>query len=128
MALTTLCTACVWISNHVVAFWHHTYPRQAVLTSLVAAGLLLFTADNFSSLSVRLLNRYGIGYNKRANILVTNHGFEIITSLGVPTCGPSQICNVEILSKVGDHYFLRVGDTAYVTLPKSDVVAIRPFN
>jgi len=128
MALTVLCTAGVWISNHVVAFWYHRNPRQAVVTSFVAAGLLLFTADNFSSLSVRLLNRYGIGYNKRVNMLVSSHGFEIITSLGVPDCGTSQICNVEILSKVGDQYFLRVGDTAYVTLPKADVVAIRPLN
>src|SRR5215204_5405702 len=40
MALTVLCTAGVWISNHVVAFCHHRKPRQAVVTSLVAAGLL----------------------------------------------------------------------------------------
>jgi hypothetical protein len=128
MALTVLCTAGVWISNHVVAFWYHRYPRQAVVTAFVAAGLLLFTADNFSSLSVRLMNRYGIGYNKRVNMLVTDHGFAIITSLGVPDCGTSQVCNVEILSKVGDQYFLRVGDKAYVTLPAADVVAIRPLN
>jgi len=74
------------------------------------------------------MNRYGIGYNKRVNMLVTDHGFAIITSLGVPDCGTSQVCNVEILSKVGDQYFLRVGDKAYVTLPAADVVAIRPLN
>jgi hypothetical protein len=132
-ALTGLCTAGVWISNHVVAFWHHLYPRQAVLTALVAAGLLLFTADNFSSLSVRLMNRYGLGYNKRVNLIVTPNGFELMNSLGVQECGSSHpkapvVCNAEILSKVGDQYLLRVGDKVYVTLPKAEVIAISPLN
>jgi hypothetical protein len=127
VALTILCTAGVWISNHVVAFRHHHYPRQAIAASLVAAGLLLFTADHFSSLSVKLMNRFGIGYYQRVNMLVTDHGDKIVSSLGVPKCGDLQLCNVEILSKVGDQYFLRVGDLTYVTLPKSDVVAIRPL-
>jgi len=124
-ALTVLCTGVVLVSNHVVAFRHHDYPRQAVVASLVAAGLLLFTADNFSSLSVRLMNHYGMGDNERFNLLVNDHGQEIVKTLGVPDCGSRQLCNVEILSKIGDHYFLRVGDQYYVTLPKSDVVAIR---
>lgn len=125
IALTVLCTAGVLVSNHVVAFRHHNYPRQAVVASLVAAGLLLFTADNFSSLSVRLMNHYGMGDYERFNLLVNDHGQEIVKSLGVPDCGSRQLCNVEILSKIGDHYFLRVGDQYYLTLPKSDVVAIR---
>jgi hypothetical protein len=132
-ALTGLCTAGVWISNHVVAFWHHRYPRQAVLTSLVAAGLLLFTADNFSSLSVNLLNRYGIGYSKKVNLIVTPHGFELMNSLGVQECGSSHpkapvVCDVEILSKVGEQYLLRVGNKVSVTLPKAEVVAVSPLN
>ena len=125
VALTVLCTGVVLVSNHVVAFRHHGYPRQAVVASLVAAGLLLVTADNFSSLSVRLMNHYGMGDNERFNMLVNDHGQEIVKTLGVPDCGARQLCNVEILSKIGDHYFLRVGDRYYVTLPKSDVVAIR---
>jgi hypothetical protein len=128
MTLTLLCTAGVWISNHVVAFRHHHYPRQAVVASFVAAGLLLFTADTFSSLSVKLMNGFGIGYYQRVNLLVTDHGRDIVNNLGVPKCGDLQLCNVEILSKVGDQYFLRVGDTTYVTLPKADVVAIRPLH
>ena len=133
IALTALCTAGVWLSNHVVAFCYHHNPRRAVVSAIVVAGLLLFTADNFSSLSVRLLNRYGLGYKKSVNLVVTTDGFEIVSSLGVQECGTSHpktrlICNAEILSKVGDQYFVRVGDKVYVTLPKSEVVAINPLN
>ena len=126
--LTLLCTAGVWIAGHVVAVRHRDHPRQAVLAALIVAGLLLFTADHFSSLSTRLMNHYGIGDYQRVNLLLTPHGGDIAKRLEVSTCVDLVLCNVEILSKVGDHYFLRVGDTAYLTLPKADVVAIRPLN
>jgi hypothetical protein len=128
VVLTLICTTGVWIACHVVALRHQDYPRQAIAASLVAAGLLLFTADNFSKLSVKLMNNFGIGYNKRVNLLVNDHGKDVVNGLGVPKCGDLQLCNVEILSKVGDQYYLRVADTAYLTLPKADVVAIRPLN
>lgn len=127
-ALTILCAAGVWIAAHVVALRHERNPQQAIVAALVAAGLLLFTADNFSSLSVKLMNHFGIGYYERVNLLVTDHGKTVVDGLGIPKCGDLQLCNVEILSKVGDQYFLRVSDKAYVTLPKSDVVAIRPLH
>jgi len=123
--LTVLCTAAVSISTHTVAFLYQQHPRKAVVASLVAAGLLLFTADNFSSLSVTLMNRYGIGYNERFNLLVTKNGDEIIKNLGVPSCGLQQLCNVEILSKIGDHYFVRIGNNVSVTLPKAEVIAVK---
>jgi hypothetical protein len=127
--LTVFCTAGVCISNHVVALRHHKFPRQAIAAALVAAGLLLGTADKFSSLSVRLMNRYGIGYYQRFNLFVTTDGYRTLRSQGVQQCGePPQVCNVEILSKAGDHYFLRVNDKIYVTLPKTDVVSIRQLN
>ena len=125
--LTLLCTAGVWLSNHAVVVLHRQHPRGAILAALLAAGLLLFTADHFSKLSVKLMNHYGLGYEERFNVLLTNHGEEIINTLGVPKYG-TQLCNVEILSKIGDQYYLRVGDTDYVTLPKADVVAIRRLN
>ena len=128
VTLTLLCTGGVWIAGHVVALRHRDHARQAVLASIVAAVLLLFAADNFSSLSVKLMNYFGIGYYQRVNLLVTDHGGDIVRDLGVQSCGKLQLCNVEILSKVGDQYFLRVGDQAYLTLPKTDVVAIRPLN
>ncbi|HET6974570.1 MAG TPA: hypothetical protein VFH96_11125 [Pyrinomonadaceae bacterium] len=126
--LTALCTAAVAISTHTVAFLYQEHKRKAIIAALVAAGLLLFTADNFSSLSVRLMNHYGIGYYERFNLLVTKDCDDNLRTLGVPACGLQQLCNVEILSKIGDHYYLRIGDQAYVTLRKSDVVAIRPLH
>lgn len=126
--LTLLCVIAVWVACHVVALRHRDYPRQAIAASLVAAGLLLFTADNFSTLSVKLMNNFGVGYYQRVNLLINDHGKEIVNGLGVPKCGELQLCNVEILSKVGDHYYLRVGDQVYLTMPKTDVVAIRPLN
>jgi hypothetical protein len=128
IVLTLLCTAGVWIASHVVALRHQDHPRQAVAAALVAAALLLFTADNFSSLSVKLMNNFGMGYYQRVNLLVNADGKNIVDGLGVPKCGEVQLCNVEILSKVGDHYYLRVGDQAYLTLPKSHVVSIRPLH
>lgn len=126
VVLTLLCTAGVWIASHVVAMRHRQNSRQALAASLIAAGLLLFTADNFSSLSMKLMNHYGIGYNQRAHLLMTDHGGEIVNALGVKSCSKLQLCNVEILSKVGDQYYIRVGED-YLTLPKSDVIAIRPL-
>jgi hypothetical protein len=126
--LTLICTGGVWITGHIVALRHRDHARQAVLVSIVAAGVLLFAADNFSSLSVKLMNNFGIGYYQRVNLLMTDHGGDIARDLGVQSCGKLQLCNVEILSKVGDQYYLRVGDQAHLTLPKVDVVAIRPLN
>ena len=127
--LTLLCTAGVCISNHVVALRHHLYPRQGVLAALVAAGVLLVAADSFSSLSVRLMNRYGIGFDQRFNLLLTDDGYKTLRSQGVRECGAApQVCNIEILSKVGDQYFLRASNEIYVTLPKTQVVSIKQVN
>jgi hypothetical protein len=126
--LTILCTAGVWLSNHAVAVLHQKHPRGAITASLLAAGLLLFTADHFSKLSVKLMNHYGIGYYQRFNVLVSDDGERFVNGLGVKPCSTKLLCNVEILSKIGDQYYLRVGDTDYLTLPKADVVAMRRLN
>ena len=125
LVLTAMCTTVVSISTHVVAVRHRYYPRQALVFALVAAVMLLFMADRFSSLSMNLMSRYGIGDGKRVNLLVTTDAVQLVSSEGVPTCGPQHLCNVEILSKVGDHYFVRVGDKVCITLPKKDIIAIR---
>jgi hypothetical protein len=125
LALTGLCTLFVSISTHVVATRHRYYPRQALVFALVTALVLLFTADRFSDLSMKLMSRYGVGEDKRYNLLVTTDAVPLLKSEGVCTCGPQHLCNVEILSKMGDHYFLKVDDKDYLTLPKKDVIAIR---
>ena len=126
--LTCLCTAGVWLSNHAVAVLYQKRRRGAIAAALLAAGLLLFTADHFSRLSVKLMNHYGIGYYQRFNVLISDDGENLVSSLGVKPCGKKLLCNVEILSKIGDQYYLRIGDTDYVTLPKADVVGVRRLN
>lgn len=123
--LTLICTAGGWLSTTVVAVRHRYYPRQALVAALVIAVVLLFWVDRFSDLSMKLMSRYGVGEYKKYNLLVTPDAIPLLKSEDVPTCGPQHLCNVEILSKMGDHYFLKVGDKDYLTLPKKDVIAIR---
>ena len=132
LVLTVLCTFLVWGSTHVVAVRHLYYPRQALVAALMTAVVLLAVADQFSDLSMKLMSRYGIGEDKKFNLLVKPDLVPLLKSERVRTCGQQHVCNVEILSKIGDHYFVRVDrevDTTVVrsemTLPKSDVIAIR---
>ena len=123
--LTGICTLFVWISTHVVATRHRYYQGQALVAALVAAGVLLFTADRFSDLSMKLMSRYGIGEDKKFNLLVKKEAVELLSSEGVQACGPQHLCDVQILSRMGDHYFVRIGGKFNITLPKADVIAIR---
>ena len=123
--LTGICTAGVWISTNVVTVRHRYFPRQALVAALVMAVVLLIFVDRFSDLSMKLMSRYGVGEGKKFNLLITTDAVPLLNSEGVCTCGPQHLCNVEILSKMGDHYFLRVDDKDYLTLPKKDVIAIR---
>ena len=104
--------------------WADTLFRLFLVAALVTAVVLLFVADRFSDLSMKLMNRYGIGEDKKFNLLVSKEVVELVKSEGVSTCGPQHVCDVEILSKVGDHYFFKVR-AKYLTLPKKDVIAIR---
>jgi len=126
--LTILCTTGVWLSNHAVAVLHRQHPWGAIGAALLAAGLLLFTADHFSKLSMKLMNHYGLGYDQRFNVLISDNGESFVNTLGVKPCSKKLLCNVEILSKIGDQYYLRIGDRDYLTLPKADVVAVRRLN
>jgi hypothetical protein len=105
---TGMCTAGVWISTHVVAACHRNYPRQAMIASLEAAGLLLFTADSFSSLSMKLMSHYGIGYSHKFNLRVNDEGAKTVRELKLQ-CEESYhyLCDVEILSKMGGSILLK---------------------
>jgi hypothetical protein len=124
--LTILCTAFVSIATHAVAALYRQHQLKAVVASLVAAGLLLVTADNFSSLSMRLMNRFGLGYSQKFNLRLNDDGARTVHELDLK-CEESYhyLCDVEILSKVGDHYYLRVRGNQHTTLPKSHVVSIQ---
>ena len=125
--LTLLCTAGVLISTHAVAALHRYSSSRAIVAALVAAGLLLFTADRFSSLSLKLMSRYGIGKEQKVNLLLNADGKGIVEALELQTsqsCSLPKMCEVEILSKVGNEYFLSVDGKTF-TLPKSYVIAIQ---
>jgi len=139
LILTGICTAGVWISTNVVAVRHRYYPRQAFVAAMVMAMVLLFWVDRFSDLSMKLMGRYGVGEGNNFNLLVKPDLVPFLNSEGVCTCGEQNVCNVEILSKMGDHYFVSVDrkidrsvacqvgnvDRIKITLPKSDVIALR---
>jgi len=125
--LTMLCTTGVWITNHIVALRHRYYPRQAIVAALLAAGLLLFTADHFSSLSMKLMKRFGLG-DQKMTVVLNDHGAGVAIDLGLnanqnPT--KKTLENVELLSKVGDYYYFKVGEETFIMLPKADVVAFK---
>ncbi|HMH44752.1 MAG TPA: hypothetical protein VK557_14775 [Pyrinomonadaceae bacterium] len=136
--LTATCTTGVLISNLVVATRHHRFPRQALVASIVAAALLLFTADRFSPLSLRVMGFFGFGDNNECNLVLTEAGADIIQKLALPekcpAAAPNRVCGVEILSKVGTEYFLSMctdpgpaGQKCRLrrtfTLPKTDVIS-----
>ncbi|HWF88029.1 MAG TPA: hypothetical protein VN659_04315 [Pyrinomonadaceae bacterium] len=120
--LTVLCTSAVCVTAQVVTLRHRFHARQAIVAALMAAGLLLFTADNYSSLSFRLMGYYGLGGEANVSMLLTEKGTQIANELRVPMCDTRKLCDLEVLSKVGDHYFLKAGKQTF-TFPKSEVVS-----
>jgi hypothetical protein len=124
--LTFTCTAGVLISNHVVAIHYRNNRRQAVAASLVIASLLLFTADRFSPLSLRVMAYFGLGGDRKVNLVVNDEGTEIIRKLALPnkciTVSPDRLCGLEILSKLGNEYYLSLEGRTF-TLPKKDVLS-----
>jgi hypothetical protein len=126
--VSSICTPCVLLSNHVVCMlWAH-HPRQAVIASVVAALLLLATANHFSSLPAGIMSFYGLGYGQKYSVFVNAEGQALKSKLGLSeTCAetsssPDRICGAEILSALGNDYYLQVGEKRF-TLPKSMVVA-----
>lgn len=125
IVLTLMCGIGQWGSNQVVAALYRTHSRQAIVAALLVAGLLLFTADRFSSLSVRLLSSFGFGGESRITLVMNKDGAGIVHNLGL-TSSPDTVTleNVEILSKVGDHYLFSINQKTF-TLPKTDVLSMQ---
>ncbi len=122
--LTIMCTVGVLVSNHFVAIRCIYHPVQAVIATLIVAMLLLCGADRFSSLSARIMGLYGFGPNHKVNLLLSEQGIAIATGLDLKSrCAAAKLCNVEILSKVGNEYYLALSGKT-LTLPKSAVIAL----
>lgn len=125
--LTMICTAAVLISNHVVALRYRANYRQAIVASLVATGFLLLVADWFSPLSLRLMGFYGLGAERKVELVFTAEGSHLISDLGLTPCHTRSVCGVEILSKLGDEYYIAV-DGRTVMLPKKVVASYHSFD
>ena len=119
-ALTFICTAGVLVSNHVVAMLYHRNAKQAIVASLVAAGFLLFTADWFSPLSLKTMAYYGLGGDRKVDLILTEDGAKVVGDLGFGLCRTRTVCDAEILSKLGNEYYLVVNGKTF-TLPKTAV-------
>jgi hypothetical protein len=124
--LTVLCTLGVLIATHVVAVRHRSYPRQALIAALVTAVVLLFVADRFSDLAMKLMNRYGVGEGKEVIVVVNEKGSKTLKDLGFAE-GTWRLDKVNILSKMGDHYFVKMGNHSF-TIPKSDVESLHRYD
>lgn len=123
--LTLMCAIGQWGANQVIAVLYRSHPSQAIVTALLVAGLLLFTADRFSSLSVRLLSSYGFGGESSITLVMNKDGAGIVNKLGLtPSTETMTLEKVEILSKVGDYYLFSIDNKTF-TLPKSDVLSMQ---
>jgi hypothetical protein len=125
LLLTGICTAGVWISTNVVAVRHRYYPRQALVAALVMAVVLLIWVDRFSDLSMKLMSRYGVGEGQEFRLVVNDNGSKVLEDLGFAK-GTRNLEKVNILSKMGDHYFVKLGDHSF-TIPKADVESIHRY-
>jgi hypothetical protein len=124
--LTIVCTSAVLISNHVVAV-QYPHRRQSVAAALVAAALLLFAADQFSPLSLRVMGHFGFGGATEANLVLNEEGAGIVEKLSLPNkCVPTnrdKLCDVGLLSKLGKEYYFSLEGRTF-TLPKSAVLSL----
>jgi len=121
--LTVMCTLGVFTSTLWVAVNYSRYPTRAVVGSLIVAVLLLIAANHYSFLPGQIMDRFGFGESHRVDILVDKDGADLIKGLELEACKENKLCDVEILSKVGDEYFLRTDKCRTFTLPKSVVKA-----
>lgn len=123
--LSAVCIGTVLASNHIVAARWNQNRRTAIIASVAATLLLLVVADGYTSLTEKIMGRYGMGSDHHYNLVVTKEGAELINALGLPTCGsaaPNKLCDVEMLSGIGQDYYLKQGERRF-TIPKTMVVA-----
>jgi|GEM_PF-913981 len=127
--LTAICSSSVFISNLVVTMLHTHHPRQAVLSSAISALLLLAVANQYSSLPKGIMSLYGFSTGTKYSFFLNEDGARLVERFELSNQGcsngpsaPDRLCNVEILSSLGNDYYLKVG-AAKITMPKSMVVA-----
>lgn len=130
--LTTLaCTICVLVSNHFVALHYRRSRVQAVAAALVAASLLVVVADRNESFSAQVMSFYGIGdLSQTVDLLLKAEGETMVEDLKVSgKCSAGtvkKICNVRVLSRLGNEYYLMDQNGQKFSLPKEVVLSRTP--
>jgi hypothetical protein len=128
--LSLTCTLGVLISNHVVALLYRQNPRRAIVAALVAAAVLIFTADRFAPISLSVMKYYGLGGDVTVRAVINEKDVQIVKDLGLTKCAdPSgrRLQNIKVLSKLGDEYLMRCDDHTF-TLPKSAVISLQSYS
>jgi hypothetical protein len=147
--MSWVCTLVVVLVNLFVAVLYESYPKESVALAVVAALALLILSDLLvdqknAKLSARMMHSFGLGFDHQVTLLVKGDARQTLKGLGieseeissdssgdgvVPSNPPEkgaenllQIDNVEILSRLGPDYFLRVDKRSF-PLKKENVVS-----
>jgi hypothetical protein len=126
---TITCTGGVLISSHVVALRYKYHQAQAIVAALVASVVLVYTADQFAPVSLSVMNFYGIGDGFTVDMIINEKDSANVNAMGLGRCvkeNGRKLQNVQILSKLGNEYFVRCYDHAFI-LPKSAVVSYQGY-
>jgi hypothetical protein len=130
LLLPVICTLVVVLANLLVAVQYRGRRMRALVTSILAAAILLVAGEylperSAERVSSRILARFGIGGDNLVTLFIDARGSQSVQHLslpGQPYVGGLRIDNVQILSRLGSEYFFRVGNCSF-TLPKSMVIS-----
>ena len=125
MLLPAICTLVVILTNLLVAVQFRGRRIRAVVTSILAAAILLAAGEYLphepaKPMSSRLLAKFGIEGEDLVTLFIDPRGSEMVRRLGIPVqsdAGGLHVDNVQVLSRLGAEYFVRLGDRSF-TLPK----------
>ncbi len=149
--MSWVCTLVVILVNLFVAVLCERYLKESVALAVVAALALLILSDLLvdqknAKLSARMMHSFGLGFDHRVTLLVKDDARQTLQGLGVefeeifsspsvkvedPSTPPLpekgresllKIDNVEILSRLGPDYFLRINKRSF-PLKKENVVS-----
>lgn len=128
-----ICTTVVVATNLFVAVLFSTHARESIALAIVSALSLLVLGDLIvkekeSRMSSRIMSSFGLGYERPVDLLVKKESAEILDGLGISyrcthTENSLKIRNIDILSRLGDNYFLRSDESRNFLLPKKMVIS-----
>jgi hypothetical protein len=128
-----ICTVVVVAMNLFVAVLFHTHQRESIALAIVSALSLLVLGDLIvkekeSKMSARIMSSFGLGYERPVDLLVKRESTEILDGLeiGYLCTKPGnflKVQSIEVLSRLGDNYFLRADKKRNFLFPKKMVIS-----